>query len=175
MYTGENTLSSISAFLAGYECALHNVDDTPARVLPREFHDWVAYRLHFYEATSGWCNMICERTSSNQQAIDRFFALLDEYEARKPHLVAKLIGHKRTYTQSKCHHEADQIIWDPPVTREYPDSISLVTYTDDPGFFAYSDDTNVFPGQGYFPNLRSFELYTGANRSLLTIIDQAWL
>ncbi len=79
MYTGESTLSSIYQFLGGYRFALM-LHDIPATgdplVPPREFNDWVAYRLHFYESTSGWCNMICARTTTDQEAIDQFFHLL---------------------------------------------------------------------------------------------------
>ena len=57
MYTGETSLFSISHFLSGYGFAaeLYGVGDADDWLLvPREFHDWVAYRLHFYESTSGW-------------------------------------------------------------------------------------------------------------------------
>lgn len=178
IYTGENTLRSICHFLSGYSFALdrHNVStDNDPLILAREFHDWVAYRLHFYESTSGWCNMICARTSTGQEAIDRFFQLLDDFRNRVPHTVAKLKGHKKTYRQSTSQRNANgDVAQSPWVTRNYPDSISLVTYTSDPGFFAYSDTGDSFPSEGFHPDLESFESRTGADRSMLTIVDSNW-
>lgn len=178
MYTGENTLTSIQQFLSGYSFAVMrnelSTEDDPL-ILPREFHDWVAYRLHFYESTSGWCNMICDRSETNQAAINKFFSLLAEFKTRKPHVVARLIGFRKTYERSTVDRdEKGQVIRCPSVTRSYPGSISLVTYTTDPGFFAYSDTLESFPSEGFFPDLDSFELRTGADRSMLTIIDDQW-
>lgn len=178
LYTGENTLTSIRHFLSGYTFSLmlHQIPaaDDPL-VIPREFHDWVAYRLHYYESTSGWCNMICDRTDTDQQAIDRFFELLSEFKHRQPHTVAKLTDFNRTYHQSTVQlDDTGDAIHSPHATRNYPKSISLVTYTEDPGFFAYSDTQEPFPSEGFYPDLESFELRTGADKSLLTILDQNW-
>lgn len=178
LYTGENTLTSIDQFLSGYSFALMSHDistDHDPLILPREFHDWVAYRLHFDEATSGWCNMICKRANSDQQAIDRFFQLLAEFKDRTPHTVARLTGFARTYRKSSTYRNSDgDVIQSPYATLNYPESISLVTYTDDQGFFASSDSDQSFPGEGFHPDLNSFELRTGADRSMLTIVDKEW-
>ena len=178
LYTGENTLNSIHQFLGGYSFALAQHDlqgDGDPLLLPREFHDWVAYRLHFYESTSGWCKMICDRTESDQHAIDRFFELLSEFKQRKPHTVAKLADFRKTYQQSSVSSDDHgNHIQTPCVTRNNPKSISLVTYTDDPGFFAYSDTDDSFPSEGFHPDLESFELRTGADKSMLTIVDNKW-
>lgn len=178
MYTGESTLSSIFLFLTGYSFALdrHNVpaDNDPLLLAP-EFHDWVAYSLHYHESTSGWCNMICGRTSTDQEAIDLFIQLLGEFRKRIPNTVAKLKGYKKTYQLSTSQRNAKGDAFQSPwLTRNYPDSISLVTYTSDPGFFAYSDTDESFPSEGFHPDLESFELYTGADRSMLTIVDNNW-
>lgn len=169
MYTGGNSLRSVCHFLSRYGFALdrHRVSsDNDPLILAREFHDWVAYRLHFYESTSGWCNMICDRTSTDQEAIGLFRQLLDDFQTRTPHTVAKLLAHKKTFQRSVGRSAC--------VTCNYPESISLVTYTDDPGFFAYSDTSESFPSEGFHPDLKSFELRIGADRSMLTIIDNNW-
>ena len=178
MYTGEGTLTSIRHFLSGYDFAIHQNDlptnDDPL-LIPGEFHDWVAYRLRFYESTSGWCNMICERTDTDRDAIDSFLQLLNEFKARKPHVVAKLIGFKKSYQQmSSYRNDKGEVVQTPMVTKEYPNSISLVTFTEDPGFFAYSDTEESFPEEGYHPDLEHFELYSGANRKQLSILDEDW-
>jgi len=43
------------------------------------FHDWVAHRLGFAESTSGWCNMIREKSKSEEDAFEQFFVLLAEF------------------------------------------------------------------------------------------------
>jgi hypothetical protein len=177
MYTGENTLSSLHHFLSGYRFALdtYGISSAPdPLVVPRGFHDWVAYRLHFCESGAGWCSMLCDRSTTDQDAIDLFFQLLAEFKTREPHLVAKLIGFKKEYSETTFHRENGENVPGPTLTRSYPDSMSLITYTDDPGFFVYSDNGDDLPFPSYFPDLELFELFTGASRSLLTIVDMNW-
>jgi hypothetical protein len=119
--------------------------------------------------------MISGRTESEQDAIDTFFRLLVEFRTRKPHTVARLTGFQKTYLQSVGLRGEDGTSQQGPfITREYPSSISLVTYTEDPGFFAYSETRELFPCEGFHPDLETFELRSGADRSLLTIIDHEW-
>ena len=177
MFTGENTLKSIQHFLAGYNFATfrYEIDDSDdVLFVPRQFNDWVAYRLHFYESTSGWCQMIYSRTETENEAIDRFFELLAEFHVRKPHLVAKLIGYQRTYSQTLFRRENDRMVEDKTKVLSYPESISLVTYTDDPGFFAYSDTQEDFPFSGFFPSLEAYEAFTQVKREFLQIVDPDW-
>jgi hypothetical protein len=168
MYCGEYTLKALDHFMAGYRFAIdvHEIRDPndPFSLWP-DFYCWVAYRLRFKEPTSGWCNMIQSRTSSEKEAIERFFSLLDEYHHRTPHLVAKLDAYHASYARIR-DGEVESV--------EYPSSISLVTYTDDRGFFALSDDGREFPPPTFFPNIDWFETFTGAKRELLTIVDPTW-
>jgi hypothetical protein len=41
--------------------------------LPSDFHDWVAYRLHFEYSGAGWANMIIERIGDGPEALGQFF------------------------------------------------------------------------------------------------------
>lgn len=176
MYTGERTLNAIHLFLTGYRfaCDQHGIVQDDALLVPREFHDWVAYRLHFFESTSGWCNMILARSEGEQAAIETFFRLLDEFRDRKPHVVAMLNGYRKTYEQFTVHRVNGQAEIGPTEALTYPDSVSLVTYTDDPGFFAYSNTADKFPYERFFPNLEIFEMTTVINRAMLTIVDEQW-
>jgi hypothetical protein len=130
MYFGSKSLTAFYHFLGGYQaaCGIHQiVDDRLGLAIPADFHDWVAYRTHFRESTSGWCNMIVETTDSEERAFDRFFELLEEYSQRTPKLVAEIlnpVSNTRTMRDGK-----DFLI--PP-----PKRVQLVRYTDDPGFFA---------------------------------------
>lgn len=168
MFCGEHTLSALNHFIAGYSWALetHGVQNpNDPLVIPREFHAWVAYRLHFQESTSGWCNMIKECTNSDVEAFDRFFQLLEEFRVRVPHVVAKLIGIQKQY-QRTCGDVTE--------TLQFPDSISLVTYTEDPGFFVLTDSEDDLPIPDFFPCIDWFETFIGAKRTQLTIVDPNW-
>jgi hypothetical protein len=129
MYLGSKSLTAFYHFLGGYQlaCSLHSIDDRLGLHIPRDFHDWVAYRTHFRESTSGWCNMIVATTESEEKAFDRFFELLEEHSDRIPRLVAEILNPiSNTYT---TRDGKDVLI--PP-----PKRIQLVKFTDDPGFFA---------------------------------------
>jgi hypothetical protein len=82
MYLGELSLSALWHFLNGYEMSLLAHDIQEKRPLPRDFHDWVAYRLHFSGSTSGYKNMILKRVPDEAAALEYFFKLLDEYRNR---------------------------------------------------------------------------------------------
>jgi hypothetical protein len=177
MFTGENTLKSIEHFLAGYQFAITQYKITQCNdelFIPHEFHDWVAYRLHFFESTSGWCNMICAKTESDNEAIALFFKLLIEFRSRKPHVVARVIGRDKKFQQIPFTNKNGNMVRDTAEIRQFPDTISLITYTDDPGFFAYSDTQDDFPFSGFFPSIELFENFIGIKREELNIVDNNW-
>ncbi|RYG99422.1 MAG: hypothetical protein EON58_04005 [Alphaproteobacteria bacterium] len=108
--------------------------------IPEDFHDWAAYRTHFDGTASGWCGMITEAAGSDELAFDRFFELLDEYENRQPKVFAR-VGNS---------------------------GIALVTYTDDPGFFAIPEGEGPASLRGrFFPTLKRFDADAGS----LEIVD----
>jgi len=90
MYLGTLSLTRFGAFVQGYRHALfcHSIKSDHSLDIPREIHDWVAYRLHFYESTRSYVQMILERTGDEASALQRFFQLLDEYDKRLPKVVA---------------------------------------------------------------------------------------
>lgn len=165
LYLGECSLSALYHAIAGYELALfvHGIKNDVSVRLPDDFNDWVAYRLHYKESTSGWKRMILGAGGDEVTAFTRFFELLDQHAARKSRVVAKVVGLKKTYTVGSEGHER---------TERYPTHISLIVYTDDPGFFAISDEPGYsLPMDGFFPSLDWFETFTGIPRSQLTVVD----
>ena len=109
-------------------CSFHQIEDERLGLtLPSDFHDWVAYRTHFRESTSGWCNMIVSSCQSEEEAFDRFFELLDEHSKREARLIAEIIG---PTSSTRAMRNGEEYLIPPP------EKIELVTYTDDPGFFA---------------------------------------
>lgn len=150
MYTGERTLTAVYHFLAGFGFAQH-VYQIPTRQVPSDFHDWVAYRLHYYESTSGYKRMILNRIPDESAALDRFFELLDEYRSRQPAVVATAkTGDLKVFKQEDGSFEDMRRA---RVAKE----VRLVVYTDDPGFFVIHDDEAAeYPRRSYFcPTLSS--------------------
>jgi hypothetical protein len=166
MYLGEASLTALGGFLTGYSVAvgLHGIADDTAVQLPRDFHDWVAYRLHFTSSTSGFKNMILKRYPDEAVAFTRFFELLDEHAVRQSRIVAQLLGFQKTYTTGPSGCER---------TQRYPTSISLIAYTDDPGLFAVSAEPgHPLPRDEFYPSLDWFETSMNVHRSQLTVIDR---
>lgn len=108
--------------------------------------------------------MILGRARSEQEALERFFSLLDEHRTRRPHLVAKLLG-IRDSDPRKCDDLTDSVA--------LPPSLSLVTYTEDPGFFVLSDTDDGLPAPKFYPCIDRFEASV-ANRERLTVVDPCW-
>ena len=78
MYLGHASLTALYNFYVGYQtaCGLHQIqDDRLGLEIPTDFNDWVAYRTHFRESTSGWCNMIVSTSELEEKALHRFFSV----------------------------------------------------------------------------------------------------
>jgi len=167
LYIGTKTLTGLYHFLGGYRFARikHSITDDELS-LPNDFQDWVAYRLHFKEATYDWHSLILSRTPNESIAFDRFFTLLDEHIARVPCVRAKLRGIRRSYTARRNGVSKEM---------EYPDTILLVTYTDDPGFFVYSDNDNLeFPRSPFFSSVESLTSWLEIDGAEFDDIDRTW-
>lgn len=153
MYTGERTLSAVSFFLGGFGFA-KQVYQIPGHTLPPDFHDWVAYRLHFQESTSGYRKMILDRIKDESAALDKFFELLDEHRSRHAHAVAKL-------------HPGD------PHVSEMAAELRLVVYTNDPGFFVtHGGETAHAQGSFFRPALSWLRTGFKLDEENLEILDQ---
>jgi hypothetical protein len=166
LYLGTQSLTGLYHFMSGYDHALsvHSVASMPRLMPPLEFHDWVAYRLHFSESTSGWHRMILKSVSDEPVALKRFYKLFDEFESREPRIVAKLTGYRNPYF-SKSSDGTE-------VACSYPSPILFIVYTDDPGFFVTAENPQArFPGAGFCPHLERLSLFS-FDLTDLEIIDQ---
>ena len=65
------SVSALWHFILGYGLGQSSVsaDAKSPFALPSDFHDWVAYRLHFFESTTGWHNMIVKRLGDGPHAL----------------------------------------------------------------------------------------------------------
>ena len=73
----------IQGFRAGIAAANAALDaeDPPFR----DFHDWVAARLHRRKNGHGWSDMLLEACRGNESdALERFWTELDAFRARSP-------------------------------------------------------------------------------------------
>jgi hypothetical protein len=165
LYLGEPSLSALYHFISGYTAALglHRIkEETP---LPEDFNEWVAYRLHYRESTSGWRNMILGVVHAEDAGVARFFELLDEYVHREPHVVARIVGSQQLYQSGLRGKERME---------HFPD-ISLITYTNDPGFIVIADEPggHFFCRNTFFPSLHRLQELYGVDLRNLTVLDQA--
>jgi hypothetical protein len=80
-YTIERSIFRLDSFLSGYELGVRQAGFVlyDADELAR-FRDWLAPRLGFTQSTSGTANMIRDKSASDAEAFDRFFALWDEFK-----------------------------------------------------------------------------------------------
>jgi hypothetical protein len=168
MYTGERSLSAVAHFLLGYGFALQVREIRFPDYLPQDFHDWVAYRLHFFESTSGYRNMILKRIPDESAALDRFFELLDEHRIRQARVVATVQGHRQEHPTVTVRDGVES-----KKVGTLPETLTLVAYTDDPGFFVSSDDPtpNFYGRDSFVATLKLFRQRFGVQKENMTILD----
>jgi len=65
LYLASKSLSLLGAFLDGYFYASPQLVPGPKGLI--DLHDWVALRLHYYESTSGYVNMILKTEEGNEE------------------------------------------------------------------------------------------------------------
>jgi len=141
MYMGSSSLTGLRFFLAGFQMAenLHGIKNPPP--LPRDFADWVAYRLRLESNCSGfWHRAILSRIRDEHLALMRFYELRDEYLLRKPKVVATIREDCREHRVGQLGLNRE-IIWRKELL---PNSLRIVVYTDDPGFFLTADESDPF-------------------------------
>lgn len=141
---------------------LHDITDDSLYV-PMDFHEWVAYREHFYESTSGWSRMLLDRCDNEEAALQRFFALHDEYVARVPREFAHVESFSR-YTEREVDGGWTRVI--------HTGRLSLITYTDDPGFFAHFDAPDWDLRDEFHPGSGHWLTFAGTGGHSLTISDR---
>ena len=162
MYLMKPSLTALYVFLNGYEFGRNQEGIAHTGVVPTGFRDWVSYRLQVPSMAMGWLHLILERFPDEAEALDCFFRLLDEFQQRKGTVVGITKTRRRTYylvnIQSR-EPDADSR----PLTKKFKEwaennelsngmkyvrnayrhpaeSLKLVVYANDPGFFLISTD-----------------------------------
>jgi hypothetical protein len=78
---GDTSIKRLRSFIVGYDCGLGSLRFALRdHAMFGQFNDWVAAHLGFRNSTSGWCNMILEKSDNDDaNAYFLFFELLDQF------------------------------------------------------------------------------------------------
>ena len=80
IHIGAYSIIRLHAFILGCKYGLNVVGQSLSdQEIFNEFNPWVAGRLGFGESTSGWCNMILEKSKNDEEAFHSFYFLFDEF------------------------------------------------------------------------------------------------
>jgi hypothetical protein len=82
MYVGSNSLRKLAFFLRGYEHAVGKFGGTSKDRFLMEFGDWVRERFSVSISRS-WEDVIMFHSMNDDEAMERFWELFDEYLAKK--------------------------------------------------------------------------------------------
>lgn len=179
------------------------VHHDPAAGEPFSFPAWVAYRLHYGSSGRGHRRLILVACGDESTAFTRFFELLDEYHRRKPKVLATVSGvnffrwskesppadpkavktmealadfsHLGDSEKAELQANLSRLLddWRRQLHAAPTKTVTLITYTDDPGFFLL-DAGHRELGE-FFPTYEDFEFSLHEDRIELTIVDQlAW-
>ncbi|WP_338285371.1 hypothetical protein [Luteolibacter sp. LG18] len=159
LYFGEKSISGLYFYRTGFIAGAKG--DSQSLPLPDDFDDWVAYRARFSESTSGWRNMLLEKSGGDEElAFDRFFELLDEHRARVSRVIARF-----NMTVTFLMPSPD-LAWEDFENLEkisHDVRASVVIYTDDPGFFVIPE-SDTMPGRTFYPDFSRFEIFVNEPR-----------
>jgi hypothetical protein len=83
MYLGQKSILMLSAFIDGYQYALHSFEISDHKSTKfDDFRNWV---IHFYKAgqySGGWHHLILDNCNDDdQKALDIFFELYDRFKS----------------------------------------------------------------------------------------------
>lgn len=164
LFLGSRSLSALHHFLVGYGLAYGQLQGRSPDLLPQDFHEWAAYRLHFRESTSGYANMILTRFPDEETALEHFFELLDEHASRRATIVAKVRSHPENLPIRKASGE--------PISLS--SEIEIAVFTNDPGFFALNNDSSSdYPTKITFcPSLSWLRTPYKADAEFVQVFDQ---
>jgi GNAT superfamily N-acetyltransferase len=108
MYTGRASCSHLNAFLHGVRLSSSDPvgfhSEAPNEPDFRDFWDWVARRLGFYDSVSGWVYMIEQQRKDPEEALLLFYQLLDEFRGLRPRTLAQVTYDPKWAASAPYHH-----------------------------------------------------------------------
>ncbi|NEQ99248.1 MAG: hypothetical protein F6K30_21445 [Cyanothece sp. SIO2G6] len=99
MYLGQTSIGQLRTFLAGYTFARRQlgITQTPQEKLFSTFQPWVAKRLAL-SPQQHWDQLILAASQSEEEALQSFFQLFDEFVASHNIEVRSMAQNSRTVT-----------------------------------------------------------------------------
>jgi|GEM_PF-6986954 len=188
MFLGRKSLELFWIAETNYKTALYWYGITPHAddpwVIPDGFHDYVGYRLGRIVSSFGWHGLLLDHTGSDEAAFDLFVRYIQDYRRREEKLVARLIGHKKTFRIGRPIERpvgrSTNPSFDPEVDIQWkdfdcPSSLRVITFGNDvSGFFVFPDEESDFTPSAYFHSIEAFEDYFEVSREKLTDVDPNW-
>lgn len=152
MYIGDNKITSLNAFLAGYRTATSFHDIQDEKVFPpfRYFFDWTALKYGRTSSTMGWCNIILEENNNDEnKSLKEFFKLYKEFKDIHP----LSIEHTKLSEENINFHYSDKL------TGEYSnrkpiynnaDEVFIIELSHNFGFSYFVRHQNKIIGYGWW-------------------------
>lgn len=130
MYFGDAKISSMRAFLNGYECAsvFHNIEDE--NIFPPfwYFNEWAMNTYGWSSSVAGWCNIILEENGHDEQkALQVFFDMIDEFKTLKPVSIQQLQPEAKHMDFYSTHSSHANMIYSKPYDKI--DEVLLVNFS----------------------------------------------
>jgi hypothetical protein len=161
MYFSEvNTLaleSFIHGYLAAHDCSAQDKKCNACEF--KEFNDWVKCRLHSDKYGVGWRSLLLDHFDEDE-ALKKCFVYIDEFKSREFNLIAEIVDIKLKERSISLGEEKETI---------YTTTISLGTYTDDPGYWVKFKEPNSNLS-GFYYEIEIFESFIGISREDWTVI-----
>lgn len=165
LYFGDSPpLSALFFFIQGSRLGQGSGKTSPLE-LPHDFEGWVAYRTGASRSLN-WLGMLLSVSGNEAEAFRRFFGLLEEYEARRGKLIARITGHGR------AHPGHGPELNPGPSIHPLPDPILLSTYTIDAGFLATTGEGISFGIWGYWKSWEEIAEREGFTLEHVEILDE---
>lgn len=79
MLVAEHSLELFDAFARGYEFVLSEAGVPAEELFLPGFQEWVCRTKYGVPSTPGWCRVLAERTNGNDEAVEVFWRLFEEY------------------------------------------------------------------------------------------------
>lgn len=84
MYIWSGRITDLDTYLSWYAGCLFEKWITEIEIDQfHQFHEWIAKYYDYSESTSGWTNMIKNKTKTEEEALQLFFELLEKFKAEK--------------------------------------------------------------------------------------------
>jgi hypothetical protein len=185
LYFGDNKISSLSAFLSGYDfsTSVHNIEDKSVFPPFWYFHEWAMHKYNWCESTAGWKNIILKENGNNEEkALKVFFEMIDEFKTLHPLSIQKVLLND----QSLAFHHSDKCkiktvgtdLSDRKPVYESASEVLLVEFSHSFGFSFFVVDKNKLIGTSWmerFKDLKSakenIELLFGPLNNWQTLDD----